>query len=305
MKKKFILIVLSIVIFKELYSQGYYFVEIENLHPVISINDERVISEFNKHLLNSKLNVNPNINITTIFSKNINQFYGKGTRYKIESNSRILRSIVPYIVDDKVNIQHVNKEGTGKIIHTSIDSIFYEIMNSHQSHVESKIMLYCSYKIEQLGYKTSPNENIYIASKYNENNNNIPNLIFPESFKYIIDSLSANVLTESIDSKFTKVTCTSLQSFRKSFYVVLISYGQKGRTGYLYVIDDSGKIVAEDINNYNYIIGKTDVDSDRIQELVLFYGDGFGGGVEIMIIDNWSSEKITLLSRLRYGTVRD
>jgi len=305
MNKFCISLLLLIFLNSSIFCEEYYFVEINNNQPVIIIENKNILFDFQTHLLNSQLNDNANIKVTTSFAKNIYRIWGTGSRHKIFCDSFKLKYITRFNIGDLVNIQHVNLEGNGTIIKATVDSIFYETMNYYQNNAKSKLLLYCSPNIVQSTDGTNFNGNIYIASNYNEYKPKHSKILIPDIIEYLIDSLSTIILTEEIDEKYSKVTQTSLIADRSIYYIALISYGEKGHTGHLFIFNNSGRILLENTKDYNYIVGKTDVNSDRDQELIIFYGDSYGGGIEVLTIDDRSKENIKLVSNLRYQTVHD
>jgi hypothetical protein len=69
----------------------------------------------------------------------------------------------------------------------------------------------------------------------------------------------------------------------KTFYATIASSVDKGSSGVLHLLDSAGNILQKIENtNYSGIEGLTDVDRDGNQELIIFYGSSYGGGVTLL-----------------------
>jgi len=103
---------------------------------------------------------------------------------------------------------------------------------------------------------------------------------------------------------YPHVTTTPIRwGIKTIFYATVLSYGEKGVKGKLLLLDKNGNIIQETgEKRYNRIIGLISPSIRKSQSLVVFYGGGYGGGVELLSFDQ---SKPQLVSRFRVNTIID
>ncbi|MCU0612650.1 MAG: hypothetical protein MUE60_12795 [Candidatus Eisenbacteria bacterium] len=86
-------------------------------------------------------------------------------------------------------------------------------------------------------------------------------------------------------------------------YVIIASYGEKGVTGTLWLLDAEGSVLQSITGcSHNRIIGPFEFHPSISEALAVFWGDGYGGGIEVLQFDSYPPTAPHLVSRMRVDT---
>jgi hypothetical protein len=132
----------------------------------------------------------------------------------------------------------------------------------------------------------------------------------PSHITSALSQLSEKFFPSNISTKSRRISSTPLKYVNDNggiynCFVVVLSYGEKGSTGILHLLDKKGNIIQSlEGKDYTRIIGVLDFSDNGSQALLVHFG-GYTGGVELLGFPKRSIDPPNLTTLLRIGTYSD
>jgi len=307
------------------YASNFHFTKVIDETPYVIINNIDILHKTQTFLLHSFLIGDTFQGEKTITLDTLNvetttelSLYWDVLEYKlwpIIGPPNFMNYTVGFKPGDKLIIQYVTDDGSGEQKEIIVDKVLYNVCGNGSS-----ILLTCqpiSLDSNWFYKKHDIFDSPYITHSYGSWRHKAPRgqikVEIPDIVKLKVDSLSNAFLPKESINELPRVTTQPLRFFHgyqyneMIYYAAVISYGTKGRRGILYLLDKFGNILQKlEDKNFNKINGITDVDRDGTNELVVFMGDGYGGGIEVFDLElDKKSETVRLLSVGKIATIFD
>lgn len=211
-----------------------------------------------------------------------------------------------------INYQIVQENGEGFQFTTPVDSIFIflpETRKKSPDHEYLHLLIKCKPISKEVLNHISPSS-VLVASKLAEKPRNRLQRIdepveIPEMVSLKLDSVYQSIIPEE-DYGNTPiksiVKISYVNGFRNLVYLGIVSFCPKGCTGYVVFLSSKGEILTEYYSGYddskddqeiiinaNRITGITDVNRDGVNEVVILWGDSYGGG-ELLVEVSWNED---------------
>lgn len=304
----------------------FHFVKIIDGNPYVIIRDSWVKNRLLTAIINSYYNTdvrNPykiTIDSSNVeFIKGINlDFWDRSSGIKcftLLGDSNHLKSIIGYAVGDRLVIQQIINNGIGQQKEIVVKKILL-----HTNRNESFILLKC---------KPTITDNIWVYAKGNQKNHIIsseyhplkevfwgrpPETIIPNFIDQKVNDIVETLIPEHYHMPEKEIAITSIRFYKDNsfhnFYCSVIKIDQMGLgylIGKLFLFDNGGNIVQNIDDKFTTrIIGITDVNRDGSQELTVFWGSSYGGGLMLLDFDHtYDNEPYLLQIKTSLSTVWD
>ncbi|KPJ50537.1 hypothetical protein AMJ40_02740 [candidate division TA06 bacterium DG_26] len=214
---------------------------------------------------------------------------------------------VGYKPGDCFTMQEVTDDGSGQQCDITVDKVFYSVWGR-----KSAIVLKCEpvpldstsisreHRTFYCPYITYP------CTRWIPTTPRGPiDIEIPDTIARKVHSLSSTFFPADILHESVRTTVKPLRLHRKSgdrlYYAVVLSYGEKGVTGVLYLLDASGGVIQRLSDRYfSQIMGITDTNRDGTHELIVFIGGAYGGGMLIYLLEWDDKKELAKLSSATY-----
>ncbi len=240
----------------------------------------------------------------------------RSAAYEISGSGNIYDEVIGLTGGDKLSVQKAVLDGSGSIIELTIDKILF-MTNGYDAF----ILIKCS----PIGEKDRPIFNGqssfvdtygYYRHESTEKRKSVLSPASPERKLQVPDSINTfvNELADDLYShldtleyRFVYVGTVPMRYVddhggESVYYLAVISCGEKGKSGTLLLLDKDKHVLQKIQKDYSGIIGLLDPDCGGSHLVALGYGDGYGGGVELMAFDRTTG---LLQTEIRICTVFD
>lgn len=314
------------------FKQSYHYVHIKNDIPYVVIDDIRPVHRLQKLIINSMLsipNADRSISINpSILSSQILPFYTNMIRnvplFSVQGSYQALHDAIGYAKGDTIIMQPGFDLCEGVQLEIRVSSIYF-----HTSFLYSYILLECEPIDVNIisAFRKQNNPQALIAHRFKSWDSDRFNNPFTASVPSQILDIFAELEKQYIPSSFYNTVLgpmyrTSITPFRiinhegigKIYYCGILSKGEKGVDGILYLFDENGNVI-HSIEYYapnpkihaglNRIIGLTDIDRNGTHEIVVMWGDGYGGGIALFVPEFDEAGILKLIMKLKITSLWD
>jgi hypothetical protein len=223
-------------------------------------------------------------------------WYSGCIAYEIVGKGYDYEEVIGLSSGDHLFVQKVMANGLGPTAQLTIDKILFLSNRS-----ESSIIVKC-YPIEEKDRTLFNHQRHYVDvfgyHQYNAGGKRIPGplaekVVVPDSIRIFVAKLAYDFFPNpnsfpeiNPEVEITSIRYIDYHGNKTLYYLALLSYGNKGKTGRLVLLDKDRQIRQQiDHRRYSKIIGLLDP-GDRTPHLVaLRFGSSFGGGVELLSFD--------------------
>lgn len=205
-----------------------------------------------------------------------------------------LKAILGYAIGDKLVIQHIKENGVGSqkviivekiLLYANRDQIFIllkckpedndhdwlNLKNNHRNYIISS-----EYHPWPKDFLKSPADTL-IPDFIHQKVNVIADNLIPEHYKYPEKSVSLTPLSYYKDGTLHNFYCAAIK---------IDQIGKGSLMGKYFLFDNNGNIIQRiDDRMITRIIGISDVNRDGFQELTVFSGSSYGGGLLFLNFD--------------------
>ncbi len=232
--------------------------------------------------------------------------------FEIIGDADNLRNNVGFCPGDKLRVENVSRDSNGKQAQIIVDKILF-----HADWGFSFVILKCkpvdrsSDFFSNIAQTGAP----LIAFTYIEWIKDTPckpsSKAIPPLIQQKVKALAEAFFPANLTGDFRQVTTVPIQKNcadqQKTYYATVASYGEKGKTGVLYLIDGEGNILQKaDNTDFTEILSVTDINRNGTPELIIFFGDGYGGGIALLTFESdHQASTPMLVEKTRMATVFD
>ena len=256
-----------------------------------------------------------NIHLNRGYSDNYRDKYScimSSTAYEISGSGYPYEEVIGLTGGDKLIVQKAAMGGSGPAIEVTVDKILF-LTDGHDSFIlvkcrpimetDKSIFSFGSSFVDTYGYyQHGPGMKRTTASSEAK-------LEVPVSIKAFVDGLAADYFSDKNtfenDNSYIETVPVRYVDDRgreNICYLAVMSYGEKGKTGTMLLLDKDKQVLQEIHKDYSGIIGLLNPDGGRSHLVALAYGDRYGGGVELLAFDRGTG---LLQTKIRICTVFD